>query len=135
MLALRYKAAIAPASRSIALVAPSFQIETRAEYGKGNFVAVSSLQAESLRVDLLNGVGVETAKPTGNITVAPNSVPAGSTNTYTVTYSPYASLSKTSGNGDAETTVRVMLPRGWTYPETNNLINKEKVHAKEAIIN
>merc|ERR1712225_124350 len=82
-----------------------------------------------MKLDILNGVGLEdgAGKSSGNITVSPTSVPAGSTNTYTVTYSPYASLSKTSGNGDAETTVRVMLPRGWTYPGSdNNTVNKEK---------
>merc|ERR1712098_545125 len=118
VLGLRYKAAVAPVNRAIGAGAPTFGIETRSAYGQGDFVAVGPLQAQSLTVDLLNGVGLEDGKPIGNIAVAPNSVPAGSTNTYTVTYSPYASLSKTISNGDALTKVEVSVPKGWTKTQT-----------------
>ncbi|MEE2911884.1 MAG: FlgD immunoglobulin-like domain containing protein [Candidatus Poribacteria bacterium] len=143
VLALRYKAAVAPVTRAMGANAAVFGIETRSAYGQGDFVAVSSLQAQSMKLDILNGVGLEdgAGKSSGNITVSPTSVPAGSTNTYTVTYSPYASLSKTvgslaGGNNDGQlTVVEVSVPQktvggnatGWTFPEANNKIDESKV--------
>merc|ERR1712093_446546 len=143
VLALRYKAAVAPITRAMGVSAPAFGIETRSVYGQGDFVAVNALQAQSMKLDILNGVGLEdiNSKSSGNITVSPTSVPAGSTNTYTVTYSPYASLSKTvgslaAGNNDGQLTiVEVSVPQktvggvatGWTFPEVDNKIDESKV--------
>merc|ERR1711881_478696 len=135
VLALRYKASVAPVIRSVGTQAPVFAIHTRSVFGQGDFVAVNPLQAQSLTIDLLNGVGKEDAKPSGNVVVAPNTVPAGSTNTYTVTYSPYASLSKTVGNGDGSTYVDVGIPNiaGWNFPkDANNKIDPAKVKVSVA---
>merc|ERR1712225_52046 len=90
-----------------------------------------------MKLDILNGVGLEdgAGKSSGNITVSPNTVPAGSTNTYTVTYSPYASLSKTVGNGDGSTYVDVGIPNiaGWNFPkDANNKIDPAKVKVSVA---
>merc|ERR1712072_1195805 len=52
VLALRYKAAVAPITRAMGVNAPAFKIETRSAYGQGNFVSVNWLQAQSMKLDI-----------------------------------------------------------------------------------